>query len=468
MALRRFRHFTKVALVTCVGALVLPAVAQAAPPMNTSPPTVAGTPEVGHTLTETPGSWANVTLTPPPSDTIQWERCTDSTATSCSAIPSATGSTYTLAPVDVGSFIVVVETVDAANGTASAHSAPVLVKTTSTTAITVSPQPSITNQTVTMVGAVTAGPGSVGPAGTIAFLDGGTPISGCSAIPVSPAGQTVTIACQATFPASAAQLSAVFAPNAGSAVAGSSSPVDVLSVGRDSTSTSLYTGKTIVAGEPATFIAQVSPPAVRPGPLEPTGTVEFLGGGKPIAGCRARPIGPTGATCTVTYISTGTRAITARYQGDGNFDPSASRPKTPRVIARARITSTMRWSFSFAPTYTMVISLMLHGAGHTRVLLTCHGRGCPFGRRVLSVNPRPRCKRKAHGRCRQTKRSTGTLNLARAFGSRHLRVGARIAVAITRPGWVGKYYAFTMRPSRIPRIQISCLPPGATRPGKGC
>jgi hypothetical protein len=332
----------------------------------------------------------------------------------------------------------------------------------------VSPQPGITNQTETMVATVASGDGSVGPSGTLAFLNGGTPISGCDGIPVSPTGQSVTIVCQTTFPASAAQLSAVFAPNSGAAVAGSSSPVDVLSISRDSTVTSLYVPKTIVAGEPTTFIAQVSPPAARPGPLEPVGTVEFFNGRKRIRGCAAQPIGPTGATCTVTYISTGTRTITARYQGDGNFNPSASRPRTALVVARARVKATMRWSFFYTGTYTRVIALMLQRAAHTHVLVTCHGRGCPFRRRVLSTKRQTRCKRKAHGRCRQVKRPDGTVNLTRIFGGRHLRVGTRIAVAITRPGWVGKYYAFTARPGRQPRIQISCLAPGATRPGKRC
>lgn len=203
--------------------------------------------------------------------------------------------------------------------------------------------------------------------------------------------------------------------------------------------TSLYVPKPITAGEPATFIAQVSPPAIRPGPREPTGTVEFLDGAKPIAGCLAQPIGPAGATCTTTYVSTRTQAITARYQGDSNFDPSASRPQTARVVARARITPTMRWSFSYTRTYTRVIGLILRGAAHTRVLVTCHGKGCPFGQRVLSTQRHTQCKRKRHGRCRQIKRSARTMNLARVFGRRRLGVGARIAVAITRPGWTGKY-----------------------------
>ena len=438
--------------------------------MNTAPPTVAGTPEVGQTLNETGGSWSNITL--PATDQIRWERCPNSTSPNCPAIPNTpttSPSSYTLVPADVGSFIVVAETVTDANGQTTAYSAPAgIVTTTSTTGLAVSPQPSVTNQPVTLVGTVTAGPGSVGPSGRIAFLDGGTPIGGCNGVPVSPTGQAVTIVCQTTFPASAAQLSAVFTPNPGSAVAGSSSPADVLDVSRDTTATSLFVPNPIIAGEPATLIAQVSPPAVRPGPLEPTGSVEFLAGGKPVAGCLAQPIGPTGATCTVTYVLTGTRAITARYLGDGNFDPSPSSPQSARVIARARINSTMRWSFFYTPAYTRVIGLMLKGAAHTRVLVSCRGRGCPFSHRVISISPSKPCKRKRHARCRQTKRPAGTINLATAFGSRQLRPGARIAVAITRPGWIGKYYAFTTRRGRIPRVQIGCLPPGETRPGKGC
>jgi hypothetical protein len=158
--LRRFRHFTKAAmlvLMTSIGALVLPAGAQAAGPTNTSPPSVSGTPQVGQTLSETGGSWANITL--PATDSVKWERCPNSSTTNCPAIPNSpttSPSSYTLVPADVGSFIVVAETVTDSNGQTTAYSAPVgIVTTTSTTALTASPQPSVTNQPVTLVGTVT-------------------------------------------------------------------------------------------------------------------------------------------------------------------------------------------------------------------------------------------------------------------------------------------------------------------------
>ena len=64
--------------------------------------------------------------------------------------------------------------------------------------------------------------------------------------------------------------------------------------------------------------------------------------------------------------------------------------------------------------------------------------------------------------------TNGTVDLIGPFRSRHLRVGTKISVLITRPDWIGKFYGFTIRGGRGPSIQISCLAPGKTRPGVGC
>jgi hypothetical protein len=58
--------------------------------------------------------------------------------------------------------------------------------------------------------------------------------------------------------------------------------------------------------------------------------------------------------------------------------------------------------------------------------------------------------------------------LAPVFHNRRLAVGAQITVAITRPLWIGKYYQFTIRARRAPRVRIACLAPGAVRPRFGC
>jgi len=75
-------------------------------PANTSPPTITGTPEVGATLTATPGTW---TGTEPITYAYQWRRC-DSTGTTCTDIPDATATTYTATTADTGATLTVAVT----------------------------------------------------------------------------------------------------------------------------------------------------------------------------------------------------------------------------------------------------------------------------------------------------------------------------------------------------------------------
>jgi hypothetical protein len=75
------------------------------PPLNTAVPTIAGTAEQGQTLTESHGSWS----VSPNSYSYRWERC-DSAGNACATIEGATGQTYLLGNLDVGSTIRVQET----------------------------------------------------------------------------------------------------------------------------------------------------------------------------------------------------------------------------------------------------------------------------------------------------------------------------------------------------------------------
>jgi phosphatidylinositol-3-phosphatase len=93
------------------------------PPSNTSPPTIAGTPQQGQTLTANNGSWSGST---PQTYASQWRRC-DSAGANCSSIAGATGQTYTLIAEDVRSTIRVVVTASNSAGSGSATSAPTAV-----------------------------------------------------------------------------------------------------------------------------------------------------------------------------------------------------------------------------------------------------------------------------------------------------------------------------------------------------
>ena len=328
------------------------------------------------------------------------------------------------------------------------------------------PFAAVTNQVVTLVAVATSPDGS--PSGTITFANRGAPIAGCVAKPITPSSPAA--ACQTSFAAltSPEQLTAIFAPSAPN-VAGFTGTATV-TVSPDSTVTSLDVSKTVNVRATTTYTATVTPPASRPGPIEPSGSVEFFDGGQPIASCLSQALMNGGATCTVTYKATGRHSITARYGGDGNFTGSASSSQTvgvvplpPRVLGI--ITSTMQWNFYYTPTYTKVRALAVNGASPGgSVLIKCHGRGCPFAKRATAVTKIKRCGPKGRRRCP----THGTVNLAPAFKNHRLHVGARINVEITRPGWIGKYYMFTVRSRRGPQIQIACLAPGGSRPGVGC
>jgi hypothetical protein len=126
---------------------------------------------------------------------------------------------------------------------------------------------------------------------------------------------------------------------------------------------------------------------------------------------------------------------------------------------------TMQWTFHYTRAYTKVLSLAVDGApAGAEVLIGCHGRGCPFTKPVSVISGANRCGPKGRRRCAAGK----TIELAHDFRKRRLHAGTRITVAITRPQWIGKYYEFDTRAGRAPRVQVSCLAPGTTRPGAPC
>jgi hypothetical protein len=93
-------------------------------PVSTSPPSIAGTPQVGQTLTAATGTWTGG----PTSFGFQWQRCNASGA-SCVDIAGATGGTYVVVSADAGATIRVVVTATNAAGSASAPSAPTTIVT---------------------------------------------------------------------------------------------------------------------------------------------------------------------------------------------------------------------------------------------------------------------------------------------------------------------------------------------------
>ncbi|HXG76564.1 MAG TPA: PQQ-dependent sugar dehydrogenase, partial [Gaiellaceae bacterium] len=94
-------------------------------PVNSSPPTISGTPEEGQTLTAAAGTWSG---TAPIAYAYQWRRC-DSSGAGCADIQGANAQSYVLGAADVGSRLRVRVTASNTVGSASADSAPTAVVT---------------------------------------------------------------------------------------------------------------------------------------------------------------------------------------------------------------------------------------------------------------------------------------------------------------------------------------------------
>jgi len=108
-------------LLVLLIALVATGVAQAAiaaAPVNTAPPTISGTTQVGQTLTASNGTWTNS----PTSFAYQWVRCNGG-GNQCVSVANGTQRTYTLVGADAGRTIRVRVTATNADGSNTAESA---------------------------------------------------------------------------------------------------------------------------------------------------------------------------------------------------------------------------------------------------------------------------------------------------------------------------------------------------------
>ena len=436
-------------------------------PVSSGPPTVSGVLQEGQTLVESHGTWSGN----PGTFSYEWERCSN---VGCGAIPGAVNQTYTLTGADVGQDIAVVETAANTGGAgaavASVRSAVVIASSSIT--LVVAPGTAVTNQTVTLAATVTSGSGNAGPAGSVTFSNGGVPIAGCASQNVSSSAQSVATVCQASFGAGTQQLAVSYQPGAGSLVGASTSAVQTLVVGKVSTSVSLAVTKQIAVRKRATYVATVVAPAGNSGPTEPTGSIAFLDRGRPIAGCRNRSLNKAAATCVVKYATVGSHRISARYQGDANFNGSASPVRSVLAGKNATgpvvlgfINSTLQWKFYYSPKYTQLLFFQAFGVANSSDLrLTCRGTSCPFTTLRSSVAAAASCSGHGHVIC-----SAGSgVNLLPVFQKRRLRAGTQIVLWITRPNWIGKYYSFTIRAGQPPLVGLSCLAVGRTRPGVGC
>ncbi len=166
-----------------------------------------------------------------------------------------------------------------------------------------------------------------------------------------------------------------------------------LTVKPDSTSVSLDVSTKVDVGQSTTYTATVTPPASRPGPIEPQARLSSSMTVTPIAACLRQALVNGGATCTRRLQGAQHAQHHARYGGDSNFIGSTASAQTHQcrpvpVHVLGIVTSTMQWTFS------------LHACLHEGPL-TRRQRRVRRRDRARQV-PRPRLPvRQAHNRGRE-------------------------------------------------------------------
>lgn len=239
--------------------------------------------------------------------------------------------TVTFPPFTAGGILVSV------TGAADAHARLVEIEAFSTGTLLAAPamalvsqvNPTITGQMVAFISVLA---GSMGlPTGTVTFLDGGTPIAGCSsATPYHTLDVRYDLCITSGLSAGTHSITAAYAGDSYYAGTTSAAVAQVVNaaVPIESIVTVNSTGNPSYFGQRGFLIASISNSTVN----FPTGTMAFLDGGVPVPGCEAVPLSLV-ASCDLSTLAVGTHSIVASYSGNGNYTPGVSSPYTQVVNA---------------------------------------------------------------------------------------------------------------------------------------
>lgn len=279
-------------------------------------------PQPGDVLTESPAA----TWTPPlPSSTsIRWLDCN---GLSCNPISGATGpegSTYTVAPSDVGFTIEVQDTATYLTPPSSVplSSGPTLtVVPANTQPPAISGTPDV-GQTLTDTGGTWNPPGSTI---TYQWMDCNNAGTGCANVTSNGTTHTYTVALSDIGRTMKVQETATF--NGAQATPALSAPIAVTV---PSSTSLLALPASPTTNETATLIATVTSSISS---ASPAGTVSFQDAGIPIAGCSAVPVAPLNQSVQVTCqtefsASSSPDALTAVFTPGGNSVVTGSTSQT--------------------------------------------------------------------------------------------------------------------------------------------
>ncbi len=127
------------------------------------------------------------------------------------------------------------------------------------------------------------------------------------------------------------------------------------------------------------------------------------------------------------------------------------------TIPTPTVGATMTWSFRWLRLYSIVKSLVLSDLpADGSIEVVCKGRGCPFSHRRLPTTTNPRLCESRKCTMKKLVRMKGDVDLTSLFRNRRLRVGARIVVNVTKTGWLGRAFLFTVLSNKAPRARREC------------
>ena len=239
-----------------------------------------------------------------------------------------------------------------------------------TTAISSSDSSSVWGESITLTATVAAvSPGAGAPTGTVNFKDGSTTITGCGTQSVGGTGPYTATCVTSTLSVSSHTITGVYSGDTN--LSGSTSGNFTETVAQAATTTAVVstTGSASVVGQQVTYTATVS--VTSPGSGTPTGKIEFLDGGTAISACggsSGNSLSGSSATCQVTYSTTGSHTITAKYLGDTNYSASPTSPSTTQTVNQAATTTAVASSLNPSTsgqqvTFTATVTVNSPGAG---------------------------------------------------------------------------------------------------------
>jgi hypothetical protein len=258
-----------------------------------------------------------------PTGTISFEDGS-TTIAGCAAEPVSGTGIATCADTFVAAGAEAITAVYSGDANFISSTSPILTQTinqgATATVVTSSVDPSVAGESVSYTSVVTAVvPASGTPTGSVAFLDSASTISGCGAQPLVGG----VAACSVAYAGIGTHaITAIY--NGDPNFTTSTSQPLTQTINPATTATALASSlNPSVTGQPVSITATVN--VTVPGSGSPTGTVAFLDGGVPIAGCAAQAVAGAGtATCATSFDTVGASAITAVYSGDSNFTGSTS------------------------------------------------------------------------------------------------------------------------------------------------